>query len=229
MSPLSDLSQLKPDFSIEKKLYSEGYRVIAGIDEAGRGALAGPLSVGMVIYPLSIFAETPDSMITSIADSKKLTAGKRAEALSIIKKHSLSYSSVFVPHTIIDSININRATEAGIHKLLAKSDIKPDIIIMDGNFKFKFDIPFISVIKGDNKSISIASASIVAKVLRDDLMNRIDFRYPGYGFSGNKGYGTRAHMSSLADKGYSYVHRKSYEPVKSMFESRRLQQDEDNR
>ncbi len=227
MSPLSDLSC--PDFSIEKKLYSQGYRIIAGIDEAGRGALAGPLSVGMVIYSLSIIEDTPESIINSIADSKKLTTKKREEALSVIKENSLSYSSEFVSHNIIDSINVNRATEAGIHKLLAKSEIKPDIIIMDGNFKFKFDIPFISVIKGDNKSISIASASIVAKVLRDDLMNKIDCRYPGYGFSGNKGYGTREHMAAIAGTGYSKVHRKSYEPVKSIIENQRLHCDENNR
>ena len=87
---------------------------------------------------------------------------------------------------------------------------------MDGNFKFKFDIPFISVIKGDNRSISIASASIVAKVTRDQLMDKIDFKYPDYGFCGNKGYGTRDHMASIADKGFSSIHRKSYDPVKSM-------------
>jgi len=229
MSPLSDLSLSNPDFSIEKELYSQGYRLIAGIDEAGRGALAGPLSVGMVIYPLSIFNDTPESINNLIKDSKKLSSKKRIEALSVIMKHSLSYTSVFVPHTIIDSININRATERGIHKLLAKSEIKPDIIIMDGNFKFKFDIPFISVIKGDNRSVSIASASIIAKVLRDELMNKIDCKYPGYGFSGNKGYGTREHMASLADIGFSSVHRKSYEPTKSMIEGQRLLFDEDNR
>jgi len=229
MSPLSDLSLLKPDFSIEKELYSQGYRFIAGIDEAGRGALAGPLSLGMVIYPLEIFTDTPESILKSIADSKKLSAKKRTEALSLVIDYSLSYTSVFIPHTVIDSINVNNATKFGIHKLIVKSEIKPDIIIMDGNFKFKFDIPFISVIKGDNKSISIASASIVAKVLRDDVMDKLDCRYPGYGFSCNKGYGTKGHMGSLADIGFSSVHRKSYEPVKSLIEGQRLLFDEDNR
>lgn len=229
MSPLSDFSMLNPDFSIEKELYSQGYRVIAGIDEAGRGALAGPLSLGMVIYPLSIFNDTPEPVSKSIADSKKLTAKKRVKALTIIMNHALSYTSAFVSHTVIDSTNINIATQQGIHKLLAKSAIKPDVIIMDGNFKFKFDIPFISVIKGDNRSISIASASIVAKVSRDDLMDKLDCRYPGYGFCGNKGYGTREHMASLTDIGFSSIHRKSYEPVKSIIEGQRLLFDEDIR
>lgn len=123
--------------------------------------------------------------------SKKLSPKKRVEALSVIKSHSLSLTSAFISHTVIDGCNINIATEKGIHKLLAKSEVKPDVIIMDGNFKFQFDIPFISVIKGDNRSISIASASIVAKVLRDELMDKLHLKYPGYGFVHNKGYGTR--------------------------------------
>ena len=183
----------------------------------------------MVIYPLSVFNDIPEPVSRSIADSKKLTAKKRVEALSIIMNFSLSYTSAFVSHTAIDSTNINIATMNGIHKLLAKSEIKPDIIIMDGNFKFKFDIPFISVIKWDNRSLSIASASIIAKVSRDNLMDKLDCRFPGYGFCGNKGYGTREHMASLADKGFSSIHRKSYEPVKSIIECRRSLFDEDIR
>ncbi len=229
MSPLSDLYGAGPDFSIEKDLYSQGYKIIAGVDEAGRGALAGPLSLGMVIYPIPVFFNTPELIIKSIADSKKLSAKKRSEALPLIKNSSLSYSSAFVSHTIIDSANINIATEKGIHKLLANSPVKPDIIIMDGNFKFKFEIPFIAVIKGDNRSISIASASIVAKVLRDQLMDKLDCRFPVYGFCGNKGYGTRDHMASLARNGHSQIHRKSYEPIKSEIEKQRLLFDEDNR
>ena len=229
MSPLSDLLPPRPDFSIEKELYAKGYRAIAGIDEAGRGALAGPLSLGMVIYSLSVFNDPPEPVLKSIADSKKLTAKKRIEALSVIKNHALSYTSAFVSHTIIDCTNINIATEKGIHKLLAKSVFKPDIIIMDGNFKFKFDIPFIPVIKGDNRSISIASASIIAKVSRDMLMDKIHLKYPDYGFCGNKGYGTKNHMASIAENGFSTIHRKSYEPVKSLFEKQRLLFDEDNR
>jgi ribonuclease HII len=228
MSPFFDLSS-HPDFLIEKELHAEGYRLIAGIDEAGRGALAGPLSLGMVIYNPSIYADTPDDIQNYITDSKKLTPKKRMDALSLIKNYSFLYSSVFVPHTVIDSTNINKATEIGIHKLLAKSHIKPDVIIMDGNFRFKFDIPFISVIKGDNRSITIASASITAKVYRDIIMEKMDNKYPGYGFSCNKGYGTRNHMESLMDKGISEVHRKSYEPVKSMIKGQKLLFNEDNR
>jgi len=229
MSPLSDLMPPGPDFSIETEFYSKGYKLIAGIDEAGRGALAGPLSLGMVIYPAGFFSDTPESLLKSVADSKKLSAKKRVEALSLIMNYSRSYTSVFVPHTAIDRSNINIATKIGIQKLIAKSKIKPDIIIMDGNFKFTFDIPFIPVIKGDNISISIASASIVAKVARDDLMDKIDCKFPGYGFCGNKGYGTRDHMASISGLGYTSVHRKSYEPVKSLIEAQGYLFDEDNR
>lgn len=216
MSPFSYLSVPVPDFSIEKKLHSEGYKLIAGIDEAGRGALAGPLSLGMVIYNPSTFVSIPEIINQFITDSKKLSHKKRLKALCVIQEFSLSYTSVFVPHTVIDCSNINRATEIGINKLLAKSECKPDVIIMDGNFRFKFSIPFISVIKGDNRSLSIASASIAAKVYRDRIMEKMDTKYPGYDFSCNKGYGTRSHISSIHKIGVSNVHRKTYEPVKSL-------------
>ncbi len=229
MSPLSDFKYILPDFSIEKDLFSNGYKIIAGIDEAGRGALAGPLSLGMVIYPVSIFSEIPKPIFESIADSKKLTAKKRERAILVIKDYSLTSSSAFISHTTIDRTNINIATETGINKLLAKSEIKPDVIIMDGSFKFKLNIPFMSVIKGDNRSISIASASIIAKVSRDQLMNKIDRKYPGYGFCSHKGYGTKYHMTMLAEKGFSPIHRQTYEPIKSIIESQRLLFDENNR
>jgi len=215
------------DFSVEKELYSKGYKIIAGIDEAGRGALAGPLSMAMVIYPSSIYTETPELLLNTITDSKKLTQKKREEAFSVIKNFSLQYTSTFVPHTIIDRTDINIATKIGIEKLIAKSQIKPDIIIMDGNFKFKLGIEFMSIIKGDNTSISIASASIIAKVLRDELMDKADLRYPNYEFKINKGYGTKKHIESLYTNGFSDIHRKSYEPIKSLNQREELLFSED--
>jgi ribonuclease HII len=213
---LFDLPNDVTDFSVEKDLLSKGYKTIAGIDEAGRGALAGPLSLGMVIYPLLLYTEPPEQLLKTIADSKKLSHKKRKEAFSIIENFALCSASVFIPHTIIDRTNINIATKTGIERLIAKSQIKPDIIIMDGNFKFEFDIKFMSIIKGDNISISIASASIIAKVLRDELMDKVDLKYPDYGFRINKGYGTKKHIESLYNNGFSDIHRKSYEPVKSL-------------
>ena len=219
--------QNSADFSIEKELCSKGYKIIAGIDEAGRGALAGPLSLAMVIYPSSIYTEPPEQLPDTIADSKKLSHRKREEAFSVIKNFSLHYTSTFVPHTIIDRTDINIATKIGIEKLIAKSQIKPDIIIMDGNFKFKLGIEFMSIIKGDNTSISIASASIIAKVLRDELMDKADLRYPNYEFKINKGYGTKKHIESLYTNGFSDIHRKTYEPIKSLNQREELLFSED--
>ena len=218
MSPLFDIHKGVPDFSIEKELRDNGYRFIAGIDEAGRGALAGPLGIGLVIYNCDIFDEIPREISESVNDSKQLSHKKRTIALDIIKRFASSCVSAYIPHTIIDSININRATEYGIHRIIEKSPIKPDIIIIDGNYRFSFNIPSVSVIKGDSKSLSIASASIVAKVRRDFIMDKIGARYAGYGFCENKGYGTAVHLSAIEEMGFSSVHRKSYEPVKSMIE-----------
>ncbi len=228
MSPLFNRKKISPDFSIEQRLANEGYRFIAGIDEAGRGALAGPLGIGLVIYNPEIFISPPEEIRNTINDSKQLSHKRRVKALIEIEKFAVSSVCSLIPHTIIDKININRATELGIRKLIEKSPVRPDVVIIDGNYKFSFDIPSISVIKGDSLSISIASASIVAKVKRDSIMDRIDIKYPGYGFSSNKGYGTATHLSSIKEIGYSTVHRISYEPMRSMIETQGNLFDENN-
>ena len=208
-----------PDFSIESEYLSQGHRYIAGIDEAGRGALAGPLSLGMVIYDSSCFSDYESFRSLNIDDSKKLTHKKRVSALESIRDNALTVSKVFIPNSVIDKTNINIATLFGIEKLLEKSHISPDIIIMDGNFKFNLKVPFVPVIKGDMRSISISSASIVAKVNRDIIMDNLDLRFPHYGFASNKGYGTKNHLTAISSSGISPVHRLSYEPVKSLFSS----------
>jgi ribonuclease HII len=220
MSPLFNSEKSRPDFSIEEGLFRDGYRCIAGIDEAGRGALAGPLGIGLVIYSPDLYSCIPEDISATINDSKQITHKKRVRALADIERYAASAVSVLVPHTIIDEININRATELGINRLLQKSPVKPDILIIDGNYKFRFSIPSVSVVKGDSRSITIASASIIAKVRRDAIMDKIDEKCPGYGFNCNKGYGTASHLASIEQSGFSRVHRKSYEPVKSMIEAR---------
>lgn len=217
MSASSCLKTCGPDFSIETEYFSKGYRYIAGIDEAGRGSLAGPLSVGLVIYDFSLFFNTPEDISISINDSKKLSHKKRTEAMIHISSYAVEKCYTFVPHPIIDKFNINIATMIGIEKLLTMVSFSPDLIIMDGNFKFKPGIPFVSVLKGDSRSLSIASASIVAKVNRDAVMDRLDLKFPNYGFNSNKGYGTKKHIEAIEKWGFSPVHRRSYEPVKSMF------------
>ncbi|HOP64064.1 MAG TPA: ribonuclease HII [Spirochaetota bacterium] len=227
MSPPFNLGKNRPDFSIEEGLFREGYRVVAGIDEAGRGALAGPLGIGLVIYSPEMFGCIPPAFSDTINDSKKITHKKRVRALADIEKNAVLALSLLVPHTVIDEININRATELGIRRLIEKSPVKPDVLIIDGNYRFKFSIPSVSVVKGDCRSLTIASASIVAKVKRDLIMDKIDSRYPGYGFSGNKGYGTAKHLASIEENGFTVVHRKSYDPVRSMIEAQGRLFDED--
>lgn len=229
MSSLDRLSRDIPDFSIEQSLLTENCRFIAGVDEAGRGALAGPLSLAMVIYDSSTLTSAPADILACVTDSKQLTHKKRLTALDAIRRHALAYTRVFVPHTVIDSCGINRATELAISRMINKIKIKPHAILMDGNFRFSFEIPFRSVIRGDCRSISIASASIIAKVERDSAMCRLDSVFPGYGFALHKGYGTRSHIESLQSMGLCPVHRKSYEPARSMLEGQGMLFDENNR
>lgn len=219
----------RPDFSIEKTHLAQNCRYIAGVDEAGRGALAGPLSLAMVIYDPAIYDSTPGEMISAIADSKQLTPKQRTRAMDTVLKHALACTSIFIPHTVIDSCGINTATELAVKKMLNNIAVKPELVIMDGNFRFSPGVSFKSVIKGDCRSISIASASIIAKVTRDSIMCRVESAFPGYGFAVHKGYGTRKHMEAIASLGLCAIHRKSYEPARSMLEAQGILFDEDNR
>lgn len=205
-----------PDFSIEQDLVRDGCRIIAGMDEAGRGALAGPLCVGITIYDRS-FIESLPGPLPGIDDSKKLSPRKRLAALDFIRGRALFTSSILVSHRTVDRLNVNRATEYAVNRLLETIGITPDIVILDGNFSFHARVPIRSIRKGDARSISIASASIEAKVRRDMIMQRLDRLWPYYNFTGNKGYGTRRHIQAIHDRGISPVHRMSYEPVKSLY------------
>lgn len=207
-----------PTFEIEKQLLAEGCSVIAGVDEVGRGALAGPLCVGAVIFKASHITST-EGPIKGIHDSKKLSHQQRVAGLDIIRGLSLHATSILVSHRTIDRLNINGATEYALNLLMENISIRPDIILLDGNFSFQSIIPIRSIPKGDTRSISIAAASIVAKVRRDLIMERFDKIFPGYSFNTNKGYGTNLHIEALNDRGPSSIHRLSYEPVRSMIES----------
>jgi len=216
MSASFCLNTCSPDFSIEADFFSKGYRYIAGIDEAGRGSLAGPLSIGLVIYDSSLFSDIPEEIALYVNDSKKLSHKQRLRALSCIDNYAVEKCNLFVPHPVIDEFNINQATRIGIEKILNMASVSPDLVIMDGNFKFNMSVPFVSVIKGDKRSISISSASIVAKVKRDAVMDHLDSRFPQYGFASNKGYGTKKHIEAIEKCGISPLHRISYEPAKSL-------------
>ncbi len=212
---------LLPDFRIERELLSDGYSLVAGIDEAGRGALAGPLSLGIVIFSSESILNPPAEIEGRINDSKKLTPLKRESLSEIVISHSIYSDSCLIPVEKIDELNINGATEYGVRALLEKAEVKPDIVILDGNFKFTWDIPLVPVKGGDEKSISIAAASILAKVTRDAYMNRLHDEYPEFSFNENKGYGTSSHREAIREHGYRSIHRKSYAPVKHMIKRER--------
>lgn len=205
-----------PTFEKEAGLFHEGFRYIAGADEAGRGSLAGPLTVGLVIFDASLFLQPADDEIRQINDSKKLSPARRESLLSMIAARAAVSICEHVPASLVDRLNPNGATKYALDRLLEASPVKPDILMMDGTFSFSFDIPYRAVKKGDALSLSIAAASIVAKVSRDALMESLDAGYPDYGFAVHKGYGTAAHLDALRRVGPSDIHRKSYEPVKSM-------------
>jgi ribonuclease HII len=203
-----------PTFDLERQLIARGHALIAGVDEAGRGSLAGPLCVGLVMYSPP-FILSPKGL-SGVNDSKRLSHAKRVAALDLIVMHSLAATSILVSHHTIDRMNINGATEFALTKLLEGMTVRPDVILLDGNFSFKAQVPIISIPKGDCRSISIASASIVAKVRRDRILDKLDVLYPGFYFGKNKGYGTRRHIKAIYEKGFTPLHRKTYEPVKSL-------------
>lgn len=188
----------------ENSLIKEGYRLIAGIDEAGRGPLAGPVTVAVCIMPLDA-----DKIIDDVNDSKKLTPRKREELYDKIINTATAYSIVNIGENVIDEINILNATKLGIKKCLENIDVTPDYVLIDA-VKINSEIPYSAIIHGDALSYSIACASILAKVSRDRLMTAFDEKYQGYGFAKHKGYGTKMHVEKLKELGPCDIHRKSF-------------------
>lgn len=178
--------------------------LVAGLDEAGRGPLAGPVVVAVVIMPLE-----EDKIIEGINDSKKLTPKKREALFEKIINTAIAYSIVEVDETTIDEINILAATKLGAKKGVENLKIKPKVVLTDA-LNFDCDIPLESIIKGDSKSYNIAAASILAKVHRDNLMCKVDTVFPEYKFAKHKGYGTKEHIEALKKYGPSPIHRRSF-------------------
>lgn len=196
--------------TFEKKYRAQGYQYIVGIDEVGRGPLAGPVVAAAVILPEDFF-------LAGIDDSKKLTENKREEYAEFIKREALAYSISMIDANEIDEMNIYQATKKAMLTAIASLHIKPDFLLIDA---MKLDTPYSSesIIKGDAKSVSIAAASIVAKVARDQLMKDISLSYPVYGFQQNMGYGTKEHIEAIQKYGITPYHRKSFAPVKDFIE-----------
>ena len=189
----------------EEKIYSSSdIKYICGIDEAGRGPLAGPVVVGAVVLPR-------DSFIEGINDSKKISEKKREQIYEAITKEAISYGVGIVSQDKIDDINILNATKLGLTMALKELKVKPDLIIVDALDKIDtLGIPYISMVKGDAKVYSVAAASIIAKVTRDRMMQEWDAIYPAYGFAKHKGYGTAFHIEAIKENGLCLIHRKSF-------------------
>lgn len=190
----------------ERNLNNSGYKKIAGVDEAGRGPLAGPVVASAVILKGFKFKERID-------DSKKISSKKRDKAYLEIMKKSIVGIGI-VDEKTIDEINIYQATKMAMQIAVSSLEIPPDYCIVDGNMKIATKCPLKCIVRGDSKSLSIAAASIIAKVTRDRLMIEYDKRYPEYGFARHKGYGTKMHKLALENHGPSPIHRRSFHPVK---------------
>lgn len=192
--------------SFERDLTKKGYKLIGGIDEAGRGPLAGPVVAACVILDI-------DLPILGIDDSKKLSKSQRESLYLEIKKNAIAIGIGIVDNKVIDEINILRASLEAMIQAVKNLPIKPDFLLIDGQFYPEIDFPKQAIIGGDSKSLSIASASIIAKVTRDKIMLELDKIYPQYGFSRNKGYPTKEHISALKKYGPCDIHRKTFAPV----------------
>ena len=190
-------------WEIENGFFAEGIKVICGVDEAGRGPLAGPVCAAAVILP-------PHLEIPGLTDSKKLTDKKRRELFPVIQEQAIAYGIGMASEKEIDEINILQATFLAMQRALDQLSVKPDLALIDGNREKDFGLPVKTVVKGDSLSMNIAAASILAKVTRDDLMVKQAETYPEYGFEIHKGYGTKAHYAALTAHGPCAIHRMSF-------------------
>lgn len=187
----------------ERELWNVGIRTIAGVDEAGRGPLAGPVVAAAVIFP-------PDTFLEGVDDSKKLSPSRRDDLYTQIVTRAVAIGVGIVDHAVIDRMNILNATLRAMTSALDQLAIVPEHVLIDGNRVPPVGVPCTSIVHGDARSFTIAAASIVAKVTRDRLMIAYDREYPGYGFARHKGYGTRAHREAIARLGQSPIHRLSF-------------------
>ena len=190
-------------WEIEESCRAQGFGLICGVDEAGRGPLAGPVCAAAVILPYGL-------EIPGLTDSKKLSDKKRRELFPVISREALAYGIGLASREEIDEINILQATFLAMERALAALSVRPELALIDGNREKDFGLPVKTVVKGDSLSMNIAAASILAKVTRDDLMLELAKEYPQYGFDIHKGYGTRAHYDALREYGPCPIHRTTF-------------------
>ena len=192
-----------PDYSIEEQYNDEGFAVICGVDEAGRGPLCGPVVAAACILPDGLYIE-------GLNDSKKLTEKKREKLFDVIKESAIAYCIAEASVEEINELNILEADLLAMRRAIDGLSVKPDLALIDGNIARDFQIPAVPVIKGDATSMNIAAASILAKVTRDRMCIDLDRDYPEYGIAKHKGYGTKDHMNALRTYGPSPIHRKQF-------------------
>jgi ribonuclease HII len=190
---------------IERGIWAQGRTLVAGVDEAGRGPLAGPVVAAAVIFPLNFASEDID-------DSKKLTARKREDLYGLIQANARSIGMSVIERDVIDRVNIYRASILAMQEAVAQLSPSPQVILADGNSFHHHAIAYRNLVKGDERSMTIAAASIVAKVTRDRIMTDLDSLYPAYGFAKHKGYATPQHVQAIARHGFCEIHRKSFHP-----------------
>ena len=190
-------------WEIENRCFEQGFCTVCGVDEAGRGPLAGPVCAAAVILP-------PNLEIPGLTDSKKLSDKRRRELMPVIMEKAVAYGIGFASHEEIDEINILQATFLAMERAMAQLPVKPDLALIDGTRARDSGLPVQTVVKGDSLSASIAAASVLAKVSRDDVMLEYARQYPGYGFEIHKGYGTKAHYEALRNLGPSPIHRMTF-------------------
>lgn len=206
--PASEIQRLKEMMRYERDLYNTGVQYIAGIDEAGRGPIAGPVVAAAVILPQDFF-------VPGVDDSKRLRPALREELSVEIKRHSLAWAIGIVSSSCLDQINIYQATRLAMITAACNLSLKAQHLIIDAVKLPELSIPQTPLVKGDSLSLSVACASILAKVERDAIMEGYDKLFPGYGFAKHKGYATREHIEALFRLGPCPIHRTSFEPVKS--------------
>ena len=208
----AEMQRMQSLYSFEQEYYQQGYQYVAGVDEAGRGPLAGPVVAAAVILPVKAY-------IPILNDSKKLTEKQRDSLYQIIKSIAVATSSVIIDTDIIDHLNIYQATVKGMYQAIKALSITPQAVLIDAVPLPDCKLPTQSIIKGDALSASIAAASIIAKVERDKLMSQLDKIYPQYGFGKHKGYGTKEHFQAIYQHGPCPIHRKSFQPIKNYEET----------
>lgn len=202
--------RLEKMLAYEKELYTQGIHLIAGVDEVGRGPLAGPVVAAAVILP-------ENCKIPGLNDSKKIPKSKHKEIYEAVLQNAIAIGIGVKDNQVIDQVNIYEATKLAMMEAIGQLDPQPQHLLIDA-MKLDLPIPQTSIIKGDANSLSIAAASIVAKVTRDQMMEEFDREYPGYDFAQNAGYGTAKHLAGLDKLGVTPIHRRSFEPIKSMCE-----------